>query len=192
VAIFLAVLITHLRIPALGRIRGSLLQVAFVFIIIIQSALIISNGIITLQDGQYGVSCAEYHQINIFLAQHYNGGKILDDINSSGIDGIDTAINYRNFVSESSGQEWTTDLRDLHRVDWIIVRPQWLRRPDDQYDMVAQAINLNSAAFLSEFTLVVQEPTGLELYHRNGLAPLPNNPVPQGLLNEHVLCGSSG
>lgn len=191
-AVFLGVLIAHLRIPAPGRIWGSFFRVAFVILIIIQSGLIGLNGIVTLQDGQYGVSCAPYHQINIFLAQHYEGGKILEDLYSSDIDGIDAGIDYKNFVTEGSGQEWTTDLHDPARVDWIIVRPPWLTQSGDQRDLVAQSINLNSSTFLSNFTLAVQEPTGLELYHRTGRPPLPTRAVPQGLLNEHLPCGTGG
>jgi cellulose synthase/poly-beta-1,6-N-acetylglucosamine synthase-like glycosyltransferase len=191
-ALFLATLVGRVRIPPLGNVWGKLGHVAFALVIIIQSMLIVSHGIITLQDGQHGVSCAEQHQINAYLAQHYNGGKILEDIYSSGIDGIDANIDYQNFINESSGQQWNASLQDPSKMDWIIVRPNTLRRPDDPYDLVAQHINIDGITFLTEFSLVVQEPTGLELYHRNGLAQLPTRPLPPGLLNEHQLCGASG
>ncbi len=190
VGLFISVLVARLRIPALGRAWGSLAHIAFLLLILIQSVLIVSNGIITVQDGQYGVSCAQYHRINIYLAQHYNGGKILEDIYASDIDGIDAGLDYLAFVNESSGSAWVAALQNPTKVDWIIVRPKWLSRPGDQPDLVAQAINLNSLTFLQDFALVVQEPNGLELYHRNGLPPLPTNPIPPGLPNEHKLCGS--
>ena len=56
---------------------------------------------------------------------------------------------------------------------------------------IAQAIDLNSLTFLQDFSLLVQEPNGLELYHRNGLPPLPTNPIPPGLPNAHKLCGAA-
>jgi cellulose synthase/poly-beta-1,6-N-acetylglucosamine synthase-like glycosyltransferase len=189
-ALFICALVTRLRIPALGRIWGFTGQVAFILVILAQTVLLATNGIITLQDGQYGVSCAEQHPINIYLAEHYNGGKILEDIYSGNIDGIDVGLDYLDFVSESSGKQWVDDLRNPANVDWIIVRPEWLRRPGDQHDLVAQHIDLNSLSFLSEFSLMVQEPTGLELYHRNGLPPLPTRPVSPELLNEHKLCSA--
>jgi hypothetical protein len=165
--------------------------VAFALVIIIQSVLIVSNGIITLQDGQYGVSCAPQHQINIYLAQHYNGGKILEDIYAN-INGADAGIDDLSFINESSGQQWTAALKDPSKMDWIIVRPDVLRRPGDLPDQVAQHINVDSISFLRDFSLVVQEGTGLELYHRNGLPPLPTYPIPEGQLTAHMLCGNGG
>ena len=193
VALFIAILVSRLRIPSLGRLWGSIGHVAILIVIIVQMVLVVSNGIITLQDGEHGVSCAEQHQINVYLAQHYNGGKILEDIYSSGIDGADAGVDYQNFVNESSGKLWTASLQNpAAKVDWIILRPESLRRPDDPHDLVAQSIALTSPAFLSQFSLVVQEPTGLELFHRNGLPPLPTHPIPAALPSEHSLCGASG
>jgi cellulose synthase/poly-beta-1,6-N-acetylglucosamine synthase-like glycosyltransferase len=191
-ALFIATLVSRLRIPPLGNVWGKLAHVAFALIIIIQSLLIISNGIITIQDGQYGASCEPEHLINTYLAQHYNGGKILVDIFNSNIDGTDAGIDYLSFVNESSGPQWTAALKDPSKMDWIIVRPEALRRPGDPYDQVAQHINVDSLSFLTGFSLVVQEETGLELYHRNGLPPLPTNPVPPGALTAHTLCGNGG
>ncbi len=191
-ALFVATLVNRASIPSLGKAGRTIGYFAFMLVIIAQSVLIVSNGIITLQDGQYGVSCEPQHQINIYLAQHYNGGKILEDIFSSGIDGVDASIDYQNFVNESSGPSWNAALQNPNKMDWIIVRPEALRRPDDPHDLIAQHIDLNGVAFLTEFTLVVQEPTGVELYHRNGLPPLPTYSVPPGLLNAHYRCGAGG
>ena len=162
-------------------------------VIVIQVTLLVSGGIITLQDGEHGVSCEAEHQINVYLAQHFAGGKILEDIFASGIDGADAGIEMKNFVNESSGQVWTTALKDpaVH-ANWIILRPVALRRPDDPYDLVAQSVDIQSPAFLRQFTLVVQEPTGLELFQRNGLPPVPTRPVPPDLIEQHSMCGAAG
>ncbi len=191
-ALFIATLVSRLHIPRLGNVWGKLGHIAFTLVIVIQSVLIVSNGIITVQDGQYGVSCQPQHQINIYLAQHYNGGKILVDIFNSNIDGADAGIDYLAFVNESSGPEWTAALKDPLKMDWIIVRPEALRRPGDPHDQVAKYINVDSLSFLKNFSLVVQEGTGLELYHRNGLPPLPTRPIPAGALTAHTLCGNGG
>jgi cellulose synthase/poly-beta-1,6-N-acetylglucosamine synthase-like glycosyltransferase len=191
-ALFIATLVSRLRIPPLGEVWGKLGHVAFTLVVIIQSVLIVSSGIITVQDGQYGVSCQPEHQINIYLAQHYNGGKILVDIFNSNIDGTDAGIDYLSFVNESSGPQWTAALKDPTKMDWIIVRPEALRRPGDPHDQVAQYINVDSMSFLTNFSLVVQEGTGLELYHRNGLPPLPTYTIPAGELTAHTLCGNGG
>jgi hypothetical protein len=63
--------------------------------------------------------------------------------------------------------------------------------PRNQNDLVAQRINPQDPVFLSQFTLVVREPSGLSLFHRNGLPPLPTRPVPDGLLTAHSLCDAS-
>ena len=191
-ALFIAALVSRLRIPPLGNVWGKLGHVAFVLVIITQSVLIVSTGIITVQDGQYGASCEPEHQINIYLAQHYNGGKILVDIFNSNIDGTDAGIDYLSFVNESSGAQWTAALKNPSRMDWIIIRPETLRRPGDPHDQVARYVNVDSISFLTNFSLVVQEGTGLELYHRNGLPPLPTYPIPAGALTAHTLCGNGG
>ena len=69
-------------------------------------------------------------------------------------------------------------------MDWII------GHAGDPTDPVFTHINIYSSTFSEQFTLVAQESgkTGLSLYHRNGLPPLPTRPVPPGLLTEHLLC----
>jgi hypothetical protein len=192
-AVFIATLISRLRLPKPVRWLGSLLRMIMIAVIVIQMALLVSGGIITLQDGEHGVSCEAEHQIIVYLAQHYNGGKILEDIFASSIDGADAGIEMKNFINESSGIAWTTALKDpAPYTNWIILRPTTLRRPDDPYDLVSQSIDLQSPAFLRQFTLVVQEPTGLELFQRNGLSPLPTRPVPPGLIALHSRCGAAG
>ena len=138
-----------------------------------------------MQDGQYGVSCAPGHPINVYLAQHYAGGKILENAYTTKIYGEEAGIHFSNFIYEGSGQLWNDALKNpAGTVDWIIVHA------DDPTDPVFTHININSSTFDAQFTLVAQE-TGsarLLLYHRNGLPPLPTRPALPNMLTEHQLC----
>jgi hypothetical protein len=154
-------------------------------VILLQTILVARGGVITLQDGQDGGSCAPPHQINAYLWQHYAGGRILENIFSSKIDGTEAGVDLKDFISESSGELWKEALNDPSLVDWIIVRPGL------KIDPIVTHINLNSAAFLSQFSLVVQEPDGISLYHRNGLPPLPTRPLPPDFLTVHAFCNKN-
>ena len=181
----------------LARVWGILAQSIAVIAIIAQTTLLASNGIIALQDGQHGASCEPNHIITSYLAQHYDGGKILEDANTATFDEADASVDLKNIVSETSGELWSKALHNPSAyVEWIIVRPKQTLGATpitaSVPDLVAQYIDIHSAAFLSQFTLVVQEPTGIELYHLNGLPPLPTRQVPASILTEHNLCGVGG
>jgi hypothetical protein len=150
----------------------------------IQTILIAHGGIISLQDGMYGGSCEPTERITIYLAQHYAGGKILEDVNAFPINEADIGIDLKDTVYEGSGKLWKKALNDpASVVDWIIVPS---RVPND---LIANHIDLESPAFLSQFTLVVQQPDSLRLYHRNGRSLLPTRPIPSSLITDHQLCG---
>ena len=192
-AIFIAILVSYWPFLALRRFWRVMGYSVVTIFITVQTILVASGGIISLQDGQYGRSCARYHQIDIYLAQHYTGEKILEDIFTSGIDGLDAGVDFKNIINEGSGKLWTAALHNPEAyVDWIIVHPLELKFPDESPDLVALNVNQQSPAFIAQFTLVVQEPTGLQLYHRNGLPPLPARPIPNSLLTLHSLCGNGG
>src|SRR6266852_1607249 len=192
-AIFVAVLVSYCRLPALRRFWSVTGYGVVAIFIAVQSILVASGGIISMQDGQHGRSCARYHEINIYLAQHYTGGKILEDVYTAGIDGLEAGVDLKNITNEGSGKLWTAALHNPAAfVDWIIVHPVELKPPNVQPDLVAVNVNRQSPAFIAQFTLVVQEPAGLQLYHRNGLPPLPTRPLPPGLLTQHTLCGNGG
>lgn len=151
-------------------------------VIVLQTVLIVRGGIITMQDGQYGGSCAFPHPINVYLAQHYAGGRVLENVFSSKIDGAEAGIELKDLIYEGSGELWKQALNDpAALVDWIIVRPGL------RIDPIVQHIDLKSPAFLSHFTLVVQERDGINLYHRNG-APLTTRPIPAWFFTNHHLC----
>jgi hypothetical protein len=152
--------------------------------IILQAILTSATGILSLQDGLYGVSCTPQHQITIFLAQHYYKGKILDDVSATNTSFEDAGIELKNVIYEASGQLWQQALNDPAAVaDWVVTKPG---------DTVAQHINVQSPAFLAHYSFIMQDATGLRLYHRRGTAPLPTRTVPSYLLTEHQRCGTGG
>jgi hypothetical protein len=169
-------------------------QIILVIAIGIQTFFTASGGILSLQDGQYGISCAPAEPIAIYLAQHYDGGRILEDVNSVRIAESEAGIELKNTIYEGSGEFWQKALSDpAAMVEWIIV-PAGVQNSviglPVQDDPIAKRIDLKSPAFLSQFTLVVQEPYApfLRLYHRNGRSPLPTRPIPASLLSDHRLC----
>ncbi len=150
----------------------------------LQALLTISTGIVSLQDGQYGLSCAPQHQISVYLAQHYDEGRILDDTVATNTSFEDAGIDFGNVIYEGSGQLWEKALSNPSSVvDWVVIQ---------QGDIVSQHINVQSPAFLARFAFVIQESTGMRLYHRRGAAPLPTRPMPDGLLTEHQFCSAGG
>ena len=178
-ALFLATLASSMSLRR--RLLGFLGHIVIVGVIIVQTVLTASGGIVSLQDGQFGLSCAHSHSIIIFLAQHYGGGRILEDLYDTKIDALnpEAGIDFKNMVYEGSGRLWQQSLRDpASMVNWIIVNPA------DQHDLVAQRL---TPAFNAQFTRDIEEANGLSLFHRNGLS-FPTRPVPTFLLTEHTLC----
>jgi Dolichyl-phosphate-mannose-protein mannosyltransferase len=170
------------------RGRANIIPQVILSVTIVAQSIIItaSGGIISLQEGQYGLDCAQLHPLVVYLAEHYTGGRILEDTYSAGTYSLDAdvGVDFKNVIYEGSGEFWDQALRNpAVVVDWVIANPR------DGGDPVARHINVASAAFLSQFSLVAQEAGGLSLYHRNGLPPLPTRPVSPDLLTMHRLCG---
>jgi hypothetical protein len=181
-ALFIATLASSMSLRR--RLLRSLGHIVIGGVIIVQTVLTASGGIVSLQDGQFGLSCAHSHSIIIFLAQHYEGGKILEDLYDTKIDALnpEAGIDFKNMIYEGSGPLWHQSLRDpASMVNWIIVNPA------DQHDLVAQRL---TPTFNAQFTRDVEEANGLSLFHRNGLS-FPTRPVPTYLLTEHTLCTDS-
>lgn len=185
IAICLAILAHNLQqaFPRRWPLLGKAGHIWIALIVIVQSALIATGGIITVQDGMYGGSCAFPHPINAYLAQHYNGGRVLEDTFTSNIDGADAGLQLNNVVYDGSGKMWIKALQHPETVvDWIIMDPH------NPKDIVAQHIDVNNPQFQQTFSLVYREDYGLSLYHRNGLPPLPTRPISPDLLQAHSLC----
>ena len=161
----------------------TLWHVVLLIVVVAQSAWIAYTGIITLQDGEYGLSCEPQHPAVIYLAQHYAGGRILEDLYTSKIAEPEMGVDFKNFVYEGSGELWQKSLDDPAAiVDWIIIDQS------NPADLVALHFDVKSPQFLSEFTLAVQEQDGIVLYHRDHLHPLPTRPIPPDLPYAHLLC----
>ena len=181
-ALFLTVLVARgytLLSPRLKPIG----QLVFVGIMLAQTLFFATNGIISLQDGQFGLSCTQTHVVNAYLLQHYNGGRILEDVTAGDYNEPETGIDFKNVIYDGSNILWHQALANpAATVDWIIaVR-------NDTGDRVSTHIDLTSSSFQSQFSLVVQESSGLTLYHRNGTAPLPTRPLPANILTDHKAC----
>ncbi len=191
VAVCMAILAGYVRqaLPRRWRPVGRVGQMAVALVIVAQAVLIVAGGIITLEDGIYGGSCAFPHPINVYLAQHYNGGRVLENTFTSNIDGADAGLLLKDIVYDGSDNLWAKALKNPEAmVDWVIVDP------GNAKDIVAQHIDVNSPQFQQNFTLVYKEHYGLRLYHRNGLPPLPTRPISPYLASAHSLCktGTTG
>src|SRR5207247_8553755 len=121
------------RVAVIGRF-------ALLGVILAQIVLIISQGIITVQDGQFNYACGPQKTIVKFLAQHYDSGKILQDVYASQFDVSDAGIDFRNVIYEGSGQYWIKALQDpTSIVDWIVIRPS------DPLDLVSKQLKTDPA-----------------------------------------------
>lgn len=183
IALCVTTLLAGWKLPRWQHLGRTLGASAALMMVIAQALVIATGGIITLEDGLYGVSCDATHTMNIYLAQHYNGGKILEEVFSSPVDGSEANFDFKNIVWEGSYKLWPQALADpASYVDWIIVNPT------DPSDLIAQQVHLQSPQFQAQFTLVLQEPSGWRLYHKIGLPPLPTRPIPAYLLTQYRAC----
>ncbi len=174
-AVFIAILIVSARrwLP--------LIQVALVAAILGQSVFTSWGGIISLQDGQFGLSCYPSHPVVAFLAQHYDGGRILIDEYHSQIDLSSANVAFRSEIYEGDGAVWDAALSNPSAyVNWLIVAP---------HDLISQHIDPQSATFRREFTLMAEDtPTGAKLWRRIGASPLPNHPLLNDVVQPYVAC----
>ncbi len=156
-------------------------QLALAGAVVAQSICLSWGGIISLQDGQFGSSCYIAHPIVAFLAEHYDGGRLLVNLYSTKIDLSSASIAFRNEIYEGDGVAWAEALQTPSKyVEWIIASP---------HDLVSQHINTDSAAFRSRYSLVAEDDsTGAALWHLQGLAPLPTRPLPAGVAAPYAAC----
>ena len=162
-------------------------QILFTLLICAQLIASSWGGVISLQDGQYGASCYPGHPIVAYLAEHYNGGKILIDTYHTSVDFAPAGIPFRNEIYEGDHPLWEEALNDpAGYVDWIVAL---------KGDLVSQHINVNSSTFLAQYVLVAQDnasgATAIKLFHRKGLPPLPNHPLPSDVLTPYLACNTA-
>jgi hypothetical protein len=159
-------------------------RVALLVTVVAQSVAISWGGVISLQDGQVGASCYPGHPIAAFLAQHYDGGRILVDVYHSQIDLAQAGVAFRDEIYEGDGTAWTAALqRPSEYVEWIITAPQ---------DVVSQHIDTRSPAFYREYTPLIRESgTGETLWHLNDVPPLPSRPLPNDVMTAYLACNQA-
>lgn len=177
IALFLAILADG--VVRRLKVRTAVLCLILLAVIIAQSIFVGSTGIISLEDGISGRDCLPTSPIDFYLAQHYNGGRILVDTFNSNFNEAETGIDFKNIIYDGSGAYWDQGLRDpASVVDWVIAEPG---------DLVSTHLDTKSPAFLQNFTLVVSSGINF-LYHKKGLPPLPTRTLPPGFLSEHRFC----
>ena len=164
VAVFIATLAQS------ARRWHTIAEFALLAVVVGQTVVISWGGVISLQDGQTGLSCNVSHPIVAYLAQHYNGGRILIDEYHSQIDLSSAKVAFRDEIYEGDGMVWDAALHDPSAyVGWLIVVP---------HDLISQQINLQSSAFQRDFILVaIDTPTGAKLWHRRSSSSLPTRPL---------------
>jgi hypothetical protein len=180
-ALFVALLVDRIGSITKGRLLA-ISRVVLVGVILAQTVLIISQGIITVQDGQFNFACGPQKTIAMYLAEHYSGGRVLQDVYASQFDVSDAGMDFKNVIYEGSGDYWTQALQDpTSMVDWIVIRPA------DPLDLVSRHIN-QDPSFLSHYSLVVTQTNGILLYHIAGKPPLPTRPAPPIWNGDHHSC----
>lgn len=156
-------------------------EVPLTLVIIAQSVLISWGGVISLQDGQTGASCYPGHAVVAYLAQHYDGGRILIDEYHTQMDLSPANIAFRDEIYEGDGAVWAEALQTPSKyVEWIIVAPD---------DLISQQIDTQSLAFRRNYSLVVVDNVkGATLWRLKGLPPLPNRPAPDDAAAQYAAC----
>jgi len=184
-AIFIATLVpTGSKAIPLLRHWGKLLgRSLLLLIIVLQSGWVAYGGVISIIAETNPPFCASGNSINVYLAQHYNGGRILQANYPFHLSESEAGIHPSNIVYEGSGSLWAQALQSPETsVDWVI---------DASSDAVAKAMARAGHRFIQNFTLVVTGPYGLRLFHRNGLPPLLTHPLSSYLLSEQQFCSPS-
>ena len=111
VALFISILIERISSVSLRPFYW-IGRFVLVGVILAQSLLITSQGIIDLQDGQHIYACSPQLTINQYLAEHYNGGEILQDVYTAQFDASAAGIDFRNVIYEGSGRFWSQALQN--------------------------------------------------------------------------------
>jgi hypothetical protein len=117
----------------------------------------------------------------VFLAEHYDGGRLLVNLYSTNMDLSAAGIPFRSEIYEGDGAVWAEALQTPSKyVEWIIASP---------HDLVSQHINTSSAAFRGRYSLVAEDgSTGALLWHLQGLAPLPTRPLAESVAAPYAAC----
>lgn len=181
-AIFVALLIPRWSSKAqLLRLWAARLgKVLLLIVIVLQSVWVVYGGVITVIAENDPPFCTVAYPINVYLSEHYNGGRILQSDFLFYISEEEEDIHFSNIIYEGSGSLWTQALQNPAAVaDWVVLSP---------HNNLAQTLAANDPQFNQQFTLVATDTYGLRLYHKNGLPPLPNKPLAPLLASEQQFC----
>ena len=161
-----------------------LIQLAIVLVMLTQAGFSAAQGSISLQDGLYG-ACGQPNALNKFLAQHYDGGKILEDESSGDVSLVDAGIDFKNVIYQGSIDLWPQALAHPEKtVEWII------SYATDPQSFLNKRLHVSSPLFLAHFTPIFRDPSGLMLYRLKNAPPLPSRPIPAYIQLNNV-CVSS-
>lgn len=186
-AVCIAALIPGRSLPniSVSLRKGSLLLVMglLMFSILLQSVWISLHGVITIVSDIHPPFCVNSYPINVYLAQHYNGGRILQTDYPFQISEAEAGIHFSNIIYEGTRGLWDEALQHPEKdAEWVIFSPG---------NTVAISLAKYDPVFTQQFTLVTTSPYGMRLYHRNGLPPLPTHPLSSYLLSEQQFCNTS-
>jgi hypothetical protein len=148
--------------------------------IVLQAGWIAYGGIITIVSETHPPFCVYSYPINVFLAEHYDGGQILRTDYPFQISEAAAGIHFSNIIYEGNKGLWDQALHHPETtVSWVILQPG---------DIVDLSLARYDPVFTQQFTLVVTTPYGLRLYHKNGLPPLPTRQLSSYLQSERQAC----
>ena len=181
VAVFLAILVHNV----LRLLKGRMLIVGYILcalLVLAQAGYTSSTGIISFETGLYGTDCMPTTELDIYMAQHYNGGNVLMDLANPSLNDTEDGIDMKNVIYEGSGTIWAQALRNpVSTADWVVAGPG---------DLITANIKLSYPPFSQQFELVAQY-KHLRLYHKRGLPPLPTKTLSPYFLSEHSTCTNS-
>lgn len=183
VAILAACFFAFVKVQKNGLLQKGkvLVQYCLVGLLLGQILLTAQGGNVILQDGMMGLSCRSLSQTDIYLTEHYRGGKVLEDDYVSHITGDVEGLELRDVIYQGSGVLWSNALREPEKyVTWIVVSST------SQHDLVAQNIDLTSPSFLANFAVVVQG--NVSLYHRKSDPLTRVRSISPELLSSYAAC----
>ena len=178
-AVLVAPLVASLRIK--WRMLATVFQIV-VLTTVIGQAMLTSHTNIVLEDGLHGISCEIPLATNRFLAQYYNGGKVLEDNFTSRVDGGEAGFNFRDVIYEGSGDLWSKAIEHPARyAKWIVLNSN----PDD---LVRLHMEINNNEFLTQYTLVASDKSSTRLYHLKSDPLVKVHSIPDNFLSEYSKC----
>jgi hypothetical protein len=118
--------------------------------------------------------------VDIFLLEHYNGGRVLIDSFNDTHNFATLGIDLGDVIYEGNNTVWRSALTYPERyAQWVIVGP---------HDLIAQSINLHGHRFLSLSILVAKDSHGSRIYYQRNAPPLPTRAASSSLLHGHAAC----